>query len=186
MSEISRVLESIERGDPQAAGELLPLVYGELRRLARQKLSREAPGQTLSATALVHEAYLRLVGESGARRFAGREHFFAAAAGAMRNLLVDNARRKRREKHGGQAKRVELNDDVPAVASAADELLAIDEALKRLAAADTEAAAVVQLRYFGGMSVEEAAESLGISRATAYRHWTFARAWLLNEIDGRE
>ena len=184
MGDLTRVLDAAAAGDPRAARELLPLVYDELRRLAAARLAHEAPGQTLDATALVHEAYLRLVGPADARRWKDRGHFFAAAAQAMRNLLVDHARRKRRDKHGGGRRRVELDESVPAPAGREPDLLALDEALTRLAAADPEAAAVVQLRYFAGLSVEQAAEALGTSRATAYRHWAFARAWLLHELGG--
>jgi RNA polymerase sigma factor (TIGR02999 family) len=184
VSDVTQVLDAIAGGDPQAASQLLPLVYDELRRLAAQQLAREAPGQTLDATGLVHEAYLRLVGPADERRWKDRGHFFAAAAQAMRHLLVDNARRKRRDKHGGGRQRVELNESVPAPPAVGPDLLALDEALTRLAAEDPEAAAVVQLRYFGGLSTEEAAEALGTSRATAYRHWAFARAWLLHELSG--
>jgi RNA polymerase sigma factor (TIGR02999 family) len=166
------------------AAELLPQVYDELRRLAAARLAHEAPGQTLDATGLVHEAYLRLVGPADERRWKDRGHFFAAAAQAMRHLLVDHARRKRREKHGGGRRHVELGESVPAPSGPERDLLALDEALNKLAAEDPEAAAVVQLRYFGGLSVEEAAEALGTSRATAYRHWAFARAWLLHELSG--
>ncbi len=166
------------------AAELLPLVYDELRRLAAARLAHEAPGQTLDATGLVHEAYLRLVGPADERRWADRGHFFAAAAQAMRNLLVDNARRKRRDKHGGGRRRVALDETVPGPGGPGPGLLALDEALTRLAAEDPEAAAVVQLRYFGGLSTEQAADALGLSRATAYRHWAFARAWLLHELSG--
>lgn len=182
MADVTRILAAIEQGDPHAAAQLLPLVYDELRRLARKKMAREAPGQTLDATALVHEAYLRLVGPAAERRYADRLHFFAAAAGAMRRILVDKARRKLRDKHGGRRARVELNDAVPAPPAAAEDLVALDEALTRLGSADSEAASVVELCYFAGLSVAEAAQSLGMSRATAYRHWTFARAWLLNEL----
>jgi RNA polymerase sigma factor (TIGR02999 family) len=185
MSEVTQILEAIAGGDLQAAGHLLPLVYNELRRLAAQRLTHEAPGQTLDATGLVHEAYLRLVGPADGNRWKDRGHFFAAAAEAMRHVLVDNARRKRRRKRGGGHKRVELNDGVPAPA-AEGELLCLDEALSHLAIADAEAAAVVQLRYFAGLSVEQAAECLGMSRAAAYRHWTFARAWLLKELAPEE
>ena len=184
MKDVTQVLSAIEQGDPHAAAQLLPLVYDELRRLAAQQLAREAPGQTLDATGLVHEAYLRLVGTADERRWRDRGHFFAAAAQAMRHLLVDNARRKRREKHGGGRRHVTLDESVPAPPAAEPDLLALDEALTRLEAADPEAAAVVQLRYFGGLSVEEAAEALGTSRASAYRHWAFARAWLLHELSG--
>jgi RNA polymerase sigma factor (TIGR02999 family) len=170
MNAVTRILNAIEQGNPQAASELLPLVYDELRRLAAHQLAHEKPGQTLEATALVHEAYLRLVGTDGPQHWQGRGQFFAAAAKAMRHILVDNARRKRRAKHGGGRQRVALDEGVPAPPTAADDLLALDEALTRLAAQDPEAAGVVQLRYFAGLSVEEAAQSLGISRASAYRH----------------
>ena len=186
MSDITQVLNAIAGGDAQAAGQLLPLVYNELRKLAGQKLAREKPGQTLDATGLVHEAYLRLVGPADSARWKDRVHFFAAAAQAMRHILVEQARRKRRGKHGGGRKRVALNEAFPALPCAAEELLALDEALTHLAAEDPEAAALVQLRYFAGLSVEEAAKSLGISRATAYRHWTFARAWLRHQLAGDE
>jgi RNA polymerase sigma factor (TIGR02999 family) len=182
MSDVTRILSAIEQGDPHAADQLLPLVYNELRRLAAQKLAQEKPGQTLQATALVHEAYLRLVGPEKEQRWESRGHFFAAAAEAMRHILVDNARRKRRSKYGGGRQRVPLDDSAPEPPTSADDLLALDEALTRLGAEDPEAAQVVQLRYFAGLSVEEAAENLGMSRASAYRHWTFARAWLLEEL----
>jgi RNA polymerase sigma factor (TIGR02999 family) len=186
MADVTLLLDAAAAGDPKAAAALLPLVYDELRQLAAQKLVQEKPGQTLQPTALVHEAYLRLVGPADACRWNDRGHFFAAAAEAMRHILVDNARRKRRVKHGGGRHRVPLDDAVPAPPVAEDDLLALDEALTRLAAEDAEAAQVVQLRYFAGLSVEEAAESLRMSRATAYRHWTFARAWLLQELAGDE
>jgi RNA polymerase sigma factor (TIGR02999 family) len=185
MSNITRILDAIDQGEPGAADQLLPLVYDELRRLAAGQLAREAPGQTLDATALVHEAYLRLVGGEAPLSFTGRGHFFAAAAQAMRRILVDVARRKRRLRHGGGRQRVELDESVPA-AAADEDLLALDEALEKLASQDPQAASVVQLRYFAGLSVEEAAEALGISRAGAYRHWTFARAWLLHAMRGEE
>jgi RNA polymerase sigma factor (TIGR02999 family) len=191
MTEVTRILDQIEQGDRHAVQQLLPLVYEELRKLAAQHLAHEKPGQTLEATALVHEAYLRLVGRpaepaSDERPWNGRRHFFAAAAEAMRHILVDNARRKRRAKHGGGRQRVELVDEVPAPPAAVDDLVALDEALDKLAAEDLEAAEVVKLRYFAGLSVEEAAETLGISRAGAYRHWTFARAWLLQHLSSDE
>ncbi len=186
MSDVTRLLACIKDGDPHAAAELLPLVYDELRKLARQKLARESPGQTLDATALVHEAYVRMVGAGDDRRFADGGHFFAVAAEAMRHILVDKARRKRREKHGGRRRRVEFTEVHAATPETEDDLLAIDEALTRLAAEDPEAAGVVQLRYFAGLSVAEAAATLGISRAAAYRHWTFARAWLLAHLAGDE
>jgi RNA polymerase sigma factor (TIGR02999 family) len=186
MNEVTRILSAIDPGDPHAAEQLLPLVYEELRKLAAQKLAQEAPGQTLDATALVHEAYLRLVGHDPQRSWNNRGHFFAAAAEAMRHILVDHARRKRRAKHGGGRQRVALDEQIPVPPGRADDLLALDEALHQLAAEDPEAAAVVQLRYFAGLSVEEAAQALGLSRAGAYRHWTFARAWLLQELHGNE
>ena len=180
MSEATRILAAMEQGDPKAAEQLLPLVYDELRKLAAQKLAQEKPGQTLDATALVHEAYLRLVGDQA---FTNRGHFFAAAAEAMRHILVDRARRKKRGKHGGNRQRVPLDESIAASSCAGDELLAIDEALTRLEREDPQAAAVVKLRYFAGLSADEAALSLGISRASVYRHWNFARAWLLQEIN---
>jgi RNA polymerase sigma factor (TIGR02999 family) len=186
MSDISRILTAVEQGDPHAAAQLLPLVYAELRRLATEKLAQEKPGQTLQPTALVHEAYLRLVGGGAEPHWNSRGHFFAAAAQAMRNILVDNARRKRRKKHGGGQHRVALDEALPAPPNDADELLALDEVLSRLAAEDPEAARIVHLRYFAGLSVEEAAQALNISRAFAYRQWTFARAWLLQALTGEE
>jgi RNA polymerase sigma factor (TIGR02999 family) len=167
-------LSAIEQGDPQAAGQLLPLVYEELRRLAARKLACEAPGQTLEATALVHEAYLRLVGHDDHRRWGDRGHFFAAAAQAMRRILVDNARRKGAQKRGGGVQRQPLDAVVAPVPD--EELLALNEALERLAAVDPTKARLVELRYFAGLTGDQAAEVLGISAATADRHWAFARA----------
>jgi RNA polymerase sigma factor (TIGR02999 family) len=165
---------------------LLPLVYDELRQLAAARMAAESPDQTLQPTALVHEAFLRLVGPADELRWENRSHFFAAAAEAMRRILVDAARRKRTHKHGGHHRRVEL-PDVPAEPEADDEqLLALDEALTRLAAEDPVAARVVELRHFAGLSIEDAAATLGLSRATAYRHWTFARAWLRDAIRGAD
>jgi RNA polymerase sigma factor (TIGR02999 family) len=184
MSDVTRLLESIEHGDPHAASQLLPLVYHELRRLAAHKLAHEKPGQTLNATALVHEAYLRLAGPQGeSRSFKDRGHFFAAAAQAMRRILIDNARRKQTRKHGGRLQRQELE----AIAAPApdDELLALDEALDKLAAREPLKARLVELRYFGGLTGEQAAEVLGISPTTADRHWAYARAWLQAEVRGR-
>jgi RNA polymerase sigma factor (TIGR02999 family) len=178
MSSVSRLLQSIDQGDPQAASQLLPLVYDELRRLAKQKMARERPGLTLGATALVHEAYLRLVGDGEGAQFDNRGHFFVAAAEAMRRILVENARRKMRQRHGGGRRRVELAECEAATASDPNELLAVDEALTQLAADDPPAAEVAKLRFYTGLSVEQAAEALGLSRATAYRHWTYARARL--------
>ena len=181
MSELTRILSAINRDEPDAAGPRLPLVYDELRKLAAQKLAVETPGQTLQPTALVHEAYLRL---AGGQQVEGRGHFFAAAAEAMRRILVDNARRKKAVKRGGGLQRVELEGrDVP-VRPLPDEILALDEALTRPAAEDPDAAQVVQLHFFSGMYIERAAEARGVSRATAYRQWSFARAWLRCAIGG--
>jgi RNA polymerase sigma factor (TIGR02999 family) len=177
MSEVSHILSAIEQGDPLAAAQLLPLVYDELRQLAAQKLAHEQPGQTLDATALVHEAYLRLVQAPAEQGFEGRRHFFAAAAEAMRRILIENARRKGRLKHGGQLHRVAAAD-LPAAEQSVTDLLALDEALTRLAAEDPAACEIAKLRLFMGLSVEEAADALDLARATAYRHWTYARAWL--------
>ena len=182
MSDVTRNLSQIEQGDPQAAEQLLPLVYDELRRLARLKLSQEKPGQTLQATALVHEAYIRLVDPEDRRHWDSRGHFFSAAAEAMRRILVESARRKARVKHGGEVERVELPDFSLDGIDEAEELLALEEALTRLAAEEPEKAELVKLRYFAGLKIEEAAEVLGISRATASRHWTYARAWLYNAL----
>jgi RNA polymerase sigma factor (TIGR02999 family) len=186
MSEVTQVLDAINQGDPSAAAQLLPLIYAELRRLAAAYLAREGPGHTLQPTALVHEAYLRLVGTPDERRWNDRAHFFRAAAQAMRRILVDNARRKQSLKHGGAAQKLELKEyDVP-VAPPPEELLALDETLTRLADHDADAAWVVDLHFFAGFSIEEAAEVLGVSRATAYRQWAYARAWLHAELGGEE
>ncbi len=166
------------QGDAQAAEQLLPLVYDELRKLAAQKLAQEKPGQTLQPTDLVHEAYLRLVGGPEQPHWAGRGHFFAAAAEAMRRILIENARRKKRRRHGGGRRRVPLEDQNLVVEALPEELLVLDEALTKLAAEDAPAAEVVKLRLYAGLSVDEAAKVLGMSRAGAYRHWTYARAWL--------
>jgi RNA polymerase sigma factor (TIGR02999 family) len=184
MSDVTRILNAIEQGDAQAVDELLPAVYDELRRLAARKLSQERPGQTLQATALVHEAYIRLVGEE-ARTWKSRSHFFAAAAEAMRRILIENARRKQSLKRGGALRRIELDEavminDRP---SQADELLALDEALQKLAKKDKVKADLVKLRYFAGLTAEQAADILGISRATAERYWDYARSWLRVEIN---
>jgi RNA polymerase sigma factor (TIGR02999 family) len=184
MNDVTGILSAIEQGDPKAAESLLPLVYAELRKLATHRLTNEKPGQTLQATALVHEAYVRLVGPDAGQKWNGRGHFFAAAAEAMRRILIDNARRKRAEKHGGSYSRQEL-DDVEIVAGApVDDLLALDEALTRLAAEDPAKAELVKLRYFAGLSIEDAAQVLGISAATAKRHWAYARAWLFRAVEG--
>ena len=189
MSDVTRLLDAAATGDPKAAAELLPLVYGELRRLAAARLAAECPGQTLQPTALVHEAYVRLVGPDGAAaddpRWDGRGHFFAAAAEAMRRILIDQARRKGRQKRGGARQRVDLDGADLASVAAPDELLLVDEAIARLATEDARAAQLVRLRYFAGLSVEEAAELSGLSRSTAYEHWAYARAWLHHELYGR-
>jgi RNA polymerase sigma factor (TIGR02999 family) len=187
MGDVTRILSDIERGDPHAAEQLLPLVYEELRRLAAQRMARESPDQTLQPTALVHEAYLRLVHAEDQQRWNGRAHFFGAAAEAMRRILVENARRKDRDKRGGGWKRVPLDEAEFAVAAPPSILLALDESLEKLAAADEAAARLVKLRYFAGCSIEDAAEVLGISRASAFRLWSYARAWLhcaLKDADG--
>ena len=181
MSDLTRILQSIESGDKRAAEELLPLVYEELRKLAAGKMAREAPGQTLQPTALVHEAWLRLT-ENEAAQWAGRAHFFGAAAEAMRRILIDNARRKRAERHGGARQRVDILEIDLAAPAPDDELLAVNDALERLAALDKPKAELVKLRYFAGLTIEEAAGALGISVATANRWWAYARAWLFDQI----
>jgi RNA polymerase sigma factor (TIGR02999 family) len=178
MPNVTRLLEAVSHGDRKAAEDLLPLVYDELRKLAALKMSAEKPGHTLNPTALVHEAYLRLVGD---QRFDGRGHFFAAAAEAMRRILIENARRKNLPKHGGRRLRIDLTE-AHRVLEQSDDLLLLDDALDRLSAEDAIAVAIVRLRLFAGMSVEEAADVLGLARATAYRHWMFARAWLRCEL----
>jgi RNA polymerase sigma factor (TIGR02999 family) len=175
MSEITRLLQSTE---PHAADELLTLVYDELRRLAAQWLAHEKPGQTLEPTGLVHEAYLRIVGKNASQAWDGRGHFFAVAAEAMRRILIENARRKKRQRHGGDRRRVALESHALLDRTTTGDLLDLDEALTRLAAEDATAAAVVKLRFYAGLSIEQAALALAISRASAYRHWTYARAWL--------
>jgi RNA polymerase sigma factor (TIGR02999 family) len=182
MNEVTRILSAIEQGDPHAAGQLLPAVYDELRKLAAQKLAREKPGQTLDATALVHEAFLRLVGPARARSYQDRGHFFAAAAAAMRRILIDNARRKQTRKRGGDRRRQPL--EAVAAPEPDVELIALDEALQKLAAQDPQKARLVELRYFAGLTGEQAAEALGISPSTADRHWAYARAWLQAEVRG--
>jgi RNA polymerase sigma factor (TIGR02999 family) len=184
MNEVTKVLEAITQGDPSAASALLPLLYEELRVLAADKLAREAPGQTLQPTALVHEAYLRLVGTTEQQHWNSRGHFFGAAAEAMRRILVESARRKQRRKHGGDLQRQDLEEHDLPVTPPPEELLALDEALARLAAEDAEAARIVELHFFAGLSIDDAAEALGMSRATAYRHWSYARAWLRCVLGG--
>jgi len=178
MHEVTRILSAIDQGDPQAAEKLLPLVYDELRKLATEKLAQENPGQTLQPTALVHEAYLRLVDVKNAQQWNGREHFFRAAAEAMRRILVDNARRKGSLKRGGDLHRLDLDEDLRFDPSDATNLLSISEALDSLAEHDAPKAELVKLLFFAGLSVQEAADALGISRATADRHWAYARTWL--------
>jgi RNA polymerase sigma factor (TIGR02999 family) len=181
MSEVTQILDSIEPGDRQAADRLLPLVYEELRKLATSRMAREAPGQTLQPTALVHEAWLRLAGNEG-RVWSNRAHFFAAAAEAMRRILIENARRRKALRHGGDRVRVDIQEVELAVPAADDQLLAIDEALQLFSTMDPKKAQLVKLRYFIGMTIEEAAGALGISEATAKRWWDYARAWLHTEV----
>jgi RNA polymerase sigma factor (TIGR02999 family) len=184
VSDVTHLLNAIDQGDAHAAGELLPLVYDELRRLAQQKLAREQPGQTLDATALVHEAYVRLVRPADGQAFDGRGHFFAAAATAMRRILIERARHKRRIVHGGGRRRQELDPDLVAAPEPDPDLLALDTALTKLAERDPLKAQLVELRYFAGFTGDQAAEILGISPSTADRHWIFARAWLRREVQG--
>ena len=186
MDEFSHVLSAAADGDSGAANKLLPMVYQELRRMAAGKMARENPGQTLNATALVHEAYLRLIGPDGGPNWENRGHFFAAAAEAMRRILVENARRKSRHKHGGGKQRVELDNCDVSLTAKPHEVLAVHEALDRLANDDKLGAEIVKLRYFAGLSVEEAGNALELSRANAYRHWKFARAWLQCELQSED
>ena len=186
MNEVTRILSAIDRGDPQAAEQLLPMVYAELRKLAAQRLTNEKPGQTLQATALVHEAYLRLVGPDGGRGWDGRGHFFAAAAEAMRRILVESARRKRRDRHGGGRRRVHPDLDALTAAGPAEDLLALHDALDRFAAHDPVKAKLVELRFFAGLTLEQAAGCLGISLSTADRAWRYTRAWLYADMSGDE
>jgi RNA polymerase sigma factor (TIGR02999 family) len=196
MSDVTRILSAIDQGDPHAAEQLLPLVYDELRQLAAQRLAHEKPGQTLQATALVHEAYLRLVSppppspdearDSGEGQWSSRGHFFAAAAEAMRRILIENARRKKRAKHGGKHHRVDLDEACQVVEEPCDDLEALDEALGRLERVDPLAAQLVKLRYFAGLTMPQAAEALGLALRTAERNWTYARTWLLRELSRGE
>jgi RNA polymerase sigma factor (TIGR02999 family) len=183
MADVTQILNAIEQGDAQAAHQLLPLVYDELRRLAASRLADEKSGQTLQATALVHEAYLRLVGD---QQFNGRGHFFAAAAEAMRRILVDSARRKKALRRGGDRKREDIEALDPEAPRTSADLLALDEALETLAQTHPAKAKLVNLRYFAGLTMEQAAEALGISLATAHRHWNYARAWLHQHITDKE
>jgi RNA polymerase sigma factor (TIGR02999 family) len=178
MADVTQILQDIAQGDPHASGQLLPLVYDQLRRLAAEKLANERPGQTLQATALVHEAYLRLVDVDRVPHWDSRAHFFAAAAEAMRRILVDQARRKRRPKHGGGRTRVSLDEALCLKEAPDDDLLALDEALAKLGREEPAKAELVKLHYFAGLSLEEAGRVLGISHRTAKRHWAYARAWL--------
>jgi RNA polymerase sigma factor (TIGR02999 family) len=192
MTDVTRILSAIEQGDPSAAEQLLPLVYDELRKLAAQKMAQEKPGQTLEATALVHEAYLRLVtppksppskgGDKGGVHWNSRGHFFAAAAEAMRRILVESARGKAREKRGGNWQRVDFEELNVSTSVSPDQLVALDDALARLMTLDQVAGELVKLRYFAGLALDQAAAALGISTATAYRHWAYARAWLRSEL----
>ena len=185
VADLTQILSAADHGDPQAAAELLPLVYNELRGLATRQLAEEKPGQTLQPTALVHEAYLRLVGGNQPTGWGGRGHFFAAAAEAMRRILVEKARRKRRLRHGGKLQKHSLEDNEPAIAPPTDatDLLALDEALGRLEVASPRRARLVTLRYFAGLTLPEAAELLGVSRSTAEADWTYAKAWLKREMN---
>jgi RNA polymerase sigma factor (TIGR02999 family) len=182
MSDVTRILSAIEQGDLKASEQLLPLVYEELRKLAAQKMAQENPGQTLQATALVHEAYVRLVDVEAVQHWNSRGHFFAAAAEAMRRLLVESARRKARSKHGGDLNRVDLNEAEIHTAVPSEELLALSDALDELAEHDSLAAELVKANYFASLSVEQTAEAMKIPRATDYRHWTYAKAWLFSRI----
>ncbi len=182
MSEVTLILKAIEEGDARAADELLPLVYQELRQLAAQRMKQEKPGQTLQATALVHEAYIRLVGAEN-QNWNSRGHFFAAAAEAMRRILIENARRKKRLKHGGDRQKVDLDQAKLPIDGPSDDLIALDEALEKLSQKDKVKAELVKLRYFAGLTIEQAANILGISRSTADEHWAYARSWLRVEVD---
>ena len=188
MSDVPHLLEALQHGDPQAAAQLLPLVYDELRRLAARRLAQERPGETLQATALVHEAYLRLVDVEKAQQWDSRGHFFAAAAEAMRRILIDQARRRHSQKRGGGLRRVELDAGAALAApedDAADDLLALDEALRQFEGEDPLKARLVKLRYFAGLSLADAAAALGVSPATAKRYWVYARAWLYGKVHGQ-
>ncbi len=186
MTDVTRILSAIERGDPHVAGQLLPLVYEELRKLAAQRMAQEKPGQTLQATALVHEAYLRLVDVDKAQHWNSRGHFFAAAAEAMRRILVDNARRKQSKKRGGDRVRLDLDHVAAASSERSDDVLDIDAALVGLANADPQAAELVKLRYFAGLSIPQAAAALGLSPRSADFLWAYARAWLLRSLGGAD
>jgi len=186
MPDVTHILSAIDQGDPHAAEQLLPLVYQELRRLAAEKMAQEKPGQTLQATALVHEAYLRLVDPEKGQHWNSRGHFFAAAAEAMRRILIGNARQKKSQKHGGHLRRANIEVEGIAGDESPDRFLALDEAVAKLAAIDPQKAEVVKLRYFAGLTACEAAAALGISEVTANRYWTYARAWLQREMTGAD
>jgi RNA polymerase sigma factor (TIGR02999 family) len=186
MSDVTHILSAIESGDPHASAQLLPLVYDELRKLAAERLANEKPGQTLEATALVHEAYVRLVNVDEAQRWNSRGHFFAAAAEAMRRILIDNARRKNRQRHGGEWERADIELTSLPTRMSSEELVALDDALVKLQQHDPVKAQLVTMRYFGGMTIEQAAEVLNISRVTAHRYWTYARAWLHQQMTGAD
>ena len=182
MTDVTRILSQIEQGDPSASDKLLPLVYDELRKLASQRISNEKPGQTLQATALVHEAYIRLVGKDEGQHWNGRGHFFGAAAEAMRRILVDNARKKKQSKRGGDRARVDFPDEALANNQSPEQILELNDALATLESVDADAAELFKICYFASISVEQAAELLGIPRTSAYRHWKFARAWLAKQF----
>ncbi|MFC1765248.1 sigma-70 family RNA polymerase sigma factor [Planctomycetota bacterium] len=185
MSDVTRILNAIEQGDAREADKLLPLVYEELRRLAAHKMSQEKPGHTLQATALVHEAYIRLMGEE-VQNWNDRGHFFRVAAEAMRRILIDNARRKQREKHGSGRQRLSLDDIDPAIEGPSTDMIALDEAITKLSEEDQTVAELVRLRYFAGLTLGQTANVLGVSRRTADRYWAYARAWLYQEVNGME
>ena len=185
MTDVTRILDAIERGDVKATDELLPLVYEELRLLAAQRLSKETPGQTLQATALVHEAYIRLVGDEP-QKWNSRGHFFAAAAEAMRRILIENARRKKSAKHGGNRERIELTEASLNVPAPAVDLLALDDALEKLSRTEPSVADLVKLRYFAGLTIDQVAKIQGISRRSVIDHWAYARSWLAREIAGSD
>ncbi|TWU20777.1 ECF-type sigma factor [Bythopirellula polymerisocia] len=186
VSDVTQILSAIDQGDPQASAQLLPLVYEELRRLAAQRMAQEKPGQTLQATSLVHEAYIRLVNQNECQHWESRGHFFAAAAEAMRRILIDSARSKGRQKRNGDRLRFDIDALEVAVQASPDQLLAIDDAMEKLEREAPDVLELVKLRYFAGLNIEQAAASLGISPATAYRHWNFARAWLHTELVGQD
>jgi RNA polymerase sigma factor (TIGR02999 family) len=183
VNEVTRILNAVEQGDPHAAAQLLPLVYDELRKLAAEKMAQEKPGQTLQATALVHEAYVRLVDVKEVQKWNSRGHFFAAAAEAMRRILIDNARHKQADKHGGGWQRHDLLDAELAIDSTGGDLLSVDEALRQLATREPMIARLVELRFFAGLTLPQTAQCLGLSERTAYRHWAYARAWLRRQLD---